>query len=324
MKPLANTAISFFLMIAAAGAPSFGRQSQAAFPKLTGPYLGQKPPGDKAELFSPGVVSSEYFEHSSPVFTADLKEIYWSTIIDENNETVARPIFFMRMINGAWTKPEVPSFARKFACSENPFISPDGKRLYFHASPTLRPETAKIYSVERIGEGWGEPVDMGRPFSAKTWAGQPTVSRDGTIYFVADVLGLFYSKLVDGKYQEPVFMDKRFNSGETDWTPYVAPDESYFIFCSFRPGGFGSGDLYISFKQKDGSWGKVINMGPKINTDLNERFPNVTPDGKYLFFNSTRKIPGAGAHSPGNGQGDVYWIDAKIIEELRMGSDHGI
>jgi Tol biopolymer transport system component len=107
------------------------------------------------------------------------------------------------------------------------------------------------------------------------------------------------------------------NDGDADWTPLIAPDESYFIFCSFRKGGFGSGDLYISFKQADGSWGDVINMGDRINTDLNERFPIVTPDGKYLFFNSTRKIAGAGANEPGNGAGDVYWIAAKIIEELR-------
>jgi hypothetical protein len=43
----------------------------------------------------------------------------------------------------------------------------------------------------------------------------------------------------------------------------------------------------------------------------------VTPDGKYFFSNNTRKIPGAAANAPGNGEGDVYWIDARIIEELR-------
>jgi hypothetical protein len=76
------------------------------------------------------------------------------------------------------------------------------------------------------------------------------------------------SPLIDKlkKKQKRVPMEEMFNSLQTDWAPYIAPDESYFIFCSFRAGGFGSGDLYISFKQKDGSWGKVINMGDKINT----------------------------------------------------------
>ncbi len=320
MKASLKLLVLLVLLISALRGLLLSQPGETAFPRLAGHYLGQKPPGDKAELFAPGIVSTGQFEHSSPVFTADLKEIYWSAIIEENGKTTARPIFFMKMTNGVWTRPEVPSFAKGFACSESPFISPDGRRLYFHASASLRPESASIYYVERIGDGWSAPIDLGKPINARTWAGQPTISRDGTIYFAGDYkndTGLLCSKRLDGKYQEPVAMDERFNTGQTDWTPYIAPDESYFIFCSFRPGGFGSGDLYISFKQSDGSWGKVINMGPKINTDLNERFPNVTPDGKYLFFNSTKKIPGAGPNSPGNGNGDIYWIEAKIIGELK-------
>jgi hypothetical protein len=126
-----------------------------------------------------------------------------------------------------------------------------------------------------------------------------------------------FPKLVNGIYQKPVLMEENFNSCQYDRTPYIATDESYLIFSFFRVGGFSSGDLYVSLKEKDGSWGNVINMGDKINTYANERFPNVTPDGKYLFFNSTKEIQGADPNSPGNGKGDVYWIDAKIIEELR-------
>ena len=302
---------------------SFAQESKAEFPKIAGPYLGQKPPGDTAEPFAPGIVSGGDFEHSSPVFTPDLKEIYWSTIIDRNGRTVARPILYMKMTDGVWSRPEIPPFAKPFACSESPFITPDGQKLFFHASDTIRPEKAAIYYVERVGDGWSAPVKMGEPINATGWNGEPTVSKNGTIYFAGDYrgdTGLLYSRRVGGQYQKPVPMEEKFNSGQTDWTPYIAPDESYFIFCSFRPGGLGSGDLYISFRQKDGSWGKVINMGDRINGPLNERFPNVTPDGKYLFFNSTRKIPGAAANAPGNGQGDVYWIDAKIIDELRRAS----
>ena len=315
-----KTAITLFVLIMAMCDCSCAQQSKAEPPRPTGPYLGQKPPGDTSELFAPGIVSTGNFEHSSPVFTRDLKEIYWSTIIEESGVTTARPIFHMKMISGVWSEPEIPSFAKKFACSESPFISPEGNRLFFHASNTIRPEKASIYYVDRIGNGWSEPIDVGEPINISGFSGEPTISKYGTIYYAGTHEksdGLYYSKLVKGKYHKPVYMEEKFNSHQTDWTPYIAPDESYFIFCSFRSGGFGSGDLYISFKQKDGSWGKIINMGDRINTEANERFPNVTPDGKYLFFNSTKKIQGADTNGPGNGQGDVYWVDAKIIEELR-------
>lgn len=325
MKPKFKS--SLFILISAS--LMIAAQPSAEFPKLTGPYLDQKIPGMKAELFAPGIVSTGDFEHSSPVFTPDFTEIYWSTThADKNGETYLRPTYYMKQVNGAWGKPEIPSFGKDFKICENPFIQPDGKRIYFHAGKTLSEGHSlklDLYYADRKGDDWGDPVKITETINtADYFEAQPSVSKNGTLYFIGyykkseDGFGLYYSKFVNGKYEKPVLMEEKFNILQADWTPYIAPDESYFIFCSFRSGGFGSGDLYICFKEKDGSWGKVINMGDKINTNANERFPNVTPDGKYLFFNSTKKIEGADPNGPGNGQGDIYWIDAKIIEELKL------
>jgi len=292
------------------GAAAFLPVRQADVSKTAGPYLGQEPPGLTAKLFAPGIVSGGQFEHSSPVFTSDLKEIYWSTIIEEGRTTVSRPILSMKTTGGPWSRPEVPPFVKTFACSESPFISPDGKFIYFHASGSLRPETARIYRAPRTGDGWGEPVDLGDPVNASNLSYGPSVAANGNLYF-AGPSGVFMAKRTAAGYQKPVFVK------DADFGPYIAPDESFLIFCSFRKGGLGSGDLYISFRRQDGSWGDDINMGSRVNSALNERFPNLTPDGRYLFFNSTRKIPGAGLHDPGNGNGDVYWIDARIIGELK-------
>jgi len=320
MKILLGVWVMLFLSVDFADAQPQARE----FPKLAGQYLGQTPPGMIPALFARGIVSTGYFEHSSPVFTADLSEIYWSTIIEENGKTVSRPTYYMKMVNGIWSKPQIPSFGKKFLCCENPFISPDGNKLYFSASQTIEPKKFDLYYVNRVGGDWSEPMRLAEPINAADYNEcQPTVSKIGTLYFIGFCekartgFGLYFSKLADGKYQQPVFMEEKFNSLQVDWTPYIAPDESYFIFCSFRAGGFGMGDLYICFKQNDGSWGKVINMGDKVNTDRNDRFPNVTPDGKYLFFNSTKMIQGADADSPGNGNGDVYWIDAGLIADLK-------
>jgi len=43
------------------------------------------------------------------------------------------------------------------------------------------------------------------------------------------------------------------NSEYTELDAFVAPDESYIVFTSNRPGGLGTGDLYVS-RQKDGAW----------------------------------------------------------------------
>ncbi|MBA4054168.1 MAG: hypothetical protein C0490_05600, partial [Marivirga sp.] len=62
---------------------------------------------------------------------------------------------------------------------------------------------------------------------------------------------------------------------------------------------------------KDSRWGIPLNMGPKINSAGSERFARLSPDGKYLFFGSTRNS------SATNWGFDIYWIDAGVIDELR-------
>ena len=47
-------------------------------------------------------------------------------------------------------------------------------------------------------------------------------------------------------------------------------------------------------------------MGARINTSSHEMSVSISPDGKYIFFGSFR-----------NGNGDIYWVDAKIIDELK-------
>ena len=86
-------------------------------------------------------------------------------------------------------------------------------------------------------------------------------------------------------------------------SPFIAPDQGYLLFMRLGgPGSLGSVDLYVSFRTVDGGWSAPRNLGPRVNTEADEICPIVSPDGRYLFFNS---------------EGDNYWVDAAIIEELR-------
>jgi len=232
----------------------------------------------------------------------------------------------MKKIDGQWTSPKVASFSGNFDAG-NPFFSPDGKRIYFYTNDTTfhnnDVSSANICYVNKTDFGWSKAFCLSPIINSKERDAQPTIAENGNLYYLSfyenaqPQYGLYYSKFENGEYQEKILMDSIFNTTYPDWTPFIAPDESYFIFCSFRPGGIGTGDLYISFKQKEGNWGPIKNMGNKINTPRNERFPILSPDGKYLFFNSTQLIPNADEHSPGNGNGDVYWVSSKIIDYLK-------
>jgi Tol biopolymer transport system component len=119
-------------------------------------------------------------------------------------------------------------------------------------------------------------------------------------------------RLTDGSFAEPVNIGPPINTEFSEGDTYVSPDERYLIMTSSRPGGYGEGDLYVSFRKKDGGWEEPVNLGASINTDQVEYCPMVTPDGKYLFF--SRRW---GATWEETTAGDVFWVDASIIEQFR-------
>jgi len=161
------------------------------------------------------------------------------------------------------------------------------------------------------------------------------MTNSGAIYFSSQREGsgtnnIYRSEFVGGKYAKAVKLGEAINTEHREFDPYISPDESMLIFTSGRPEGLGSGDLYISFKDKDGNWMKAKNMGDKINTPGSEYCSMISPDGKYLFFTSAgrdpRRIPDKPLtyedfkkyhNSSKNGLSDIYWVDAKIIEELK-------
>lgn len=146
-----------------------------------------------------------------------------------------------------------------------------------------------------------------------------TASTKGTLVF--DEVGtngngvLRYSQLVDGKRQAPKPFGKEINTGTWNAHPFIAPDESYIVWDGERESGYGSSDVYISFRQGDGSWGTTINLGEEINTEAEEGGPRITPDGKYLFFN--RMVTPATYDANAESQSDLFWVDARVIEHLR-------
>ncbi len=118
---------------------------------------------------------------------------------------------------------------------------------------------------------------------------------------------IYRSRLDDGVYQIPENLGPIVNSEHYEGDVYVAPDESYMIVSIYgREDDLGDGDLYISFRNSDSAWSPPKNMGPGINSDKRDFCPMVTPDGKYLFFSSKRL-----------GVGDIFWVDADVIEALR-------
>ncbi len=308
---------------------------QTDFPRLTGPYLGQKPPGKTPEIFAPGVISTGYHEDGGPAFSSDLSEIYFR--IAQYPHAV---IFVMKEVNGSWSAPKTASFSGRYSDGD-PFISYDGKKLFFSSYRPLddkgQPKNDEdIWYVERLGRLWSKPKNIGKPVNSDQSEWKPSLSANGNLYFTskreAHQSGwkIYLSKWTGIAYSEPVGFDEGINNAYYPYGPCIAKDESYLIFASNKESGRGS-DLYVTFRDEKGQWMNPINLGDHINSARDELFPILSLDNKYLFFTSWRTdLKNFSStqktyedfkklyNSPANGWGgDIYWISAGIIEELR-------
>ena len=301
---------------------------------LAGPYMDQPPPGTEARLFAPGIVSDGLANRDLAI-TPDGREIYWSSNLRNFDISV---ILVSRQTADGWTAPEVAPFSRDPASAYyEPAISPDGQQFFFVAA-ARGSDSNDIWVMDREGAAWGTPRKLDAPINTSGKEYFPSLTRDGTLYFTreGDTPGqeaIYRSRWADGRYGEPERLPANVNSGKSQFNAFIAPDESYLIVPVWgREDSLGSVDYYVVFRNENDEWSQPVNMGPEINTAGGREYtPYVSPDGRYFFFMSTRSPenesgpPGgytldflAKVHSrPENGQSDIYWIDASVIDTLR-------
>jgi Tol biopolymer transport system component len=341
--------ISFlFALLTLAGCADQGEPNEeVSFPLLTGEYLGQIPSGDKPELFAPGIISTGMYTRDVAM-TPDGTEFYYG--IMESGFSV---IMETRLENGRWTQPEVAPFSSNPRhLNIEPAISPDGQRFFFLS--TRPPDGTEpppdqfgawvnqdIWAMDRAGNGWGEPYNLGPPVNSDAPEYFPSLTRDGTLYFTREdsetrESSIWRSRFVDGSYVEPERLGDKVNSAESQFNAFIAPDESYLILCTGgREDSVGGADYYVVFRNEDDTWSEPVNMGDAVNTPRGgEWSPYVSPDGKYFFFMSSRPprsedLPEKLTYgylseirdNPPNGRSSIYWIDASFIQHLRPSSD---
>lgn len=276
---------------------------------MKGPYMGEKAPGLVPKLFAPNFISTEEEEFGS-IFNKAGNEFFFGVHVKGKSE-----IRYAKMEGGLWTKPKVILSHPKYGYND-PFLSNDEKRLFYISKRALdgkgKLKDVDIWYSNRTKDGWSEPINAGTKINTSGNEYYISFTKDGTLYFGSnghnpnrknnDDYDIYYAKFVDGKFQQPVSLGNAINTTSYEADVFVAPDESYVIFCSTRDAGYGRGDLYISFKRPNGTWTDAVNMGDTINTKNYEYCPFVSKDGKYLFYTSNQ---------------DIYWVSTRILDTLR-------
>lgn len=253
------------------------------FPVYKGKYLGQKAPGTEPEPFVPELFRDIYRAYSTPVFSPDDKEVFWTGCfmsIGGNDR-----IWWMREENGRWTAPELAPFSDFI--SWHAALSPDGRKLYFTSNRPRAGKTATdidLWYSEKLSDGrWSQARHLGSPPNRDSLNDMfPSPPKDGTIYFKVYGPGtrgthMFKSRFSNGKYETPLSLDDIIDSNSQD----DCLDMDHIIFYTF--GGPNGAEISIAFHKPDGRWTRPDYMGDLVHRKQGTSDGKLSSDRKYFF-----------------------------------------
>jgi outer membrane protein OmpA-like peptidoglycan-associated protein/tetratricopeptide (TPR) repeat protein len=168
-----------------------------------------------------------------------------------------------------------------------------------------------------------EPEKFSKKINSKYHESTPVFTNDGmTMYFTRNnflngkkgrdsnkgILLKLYKATKNGEEWGTV-SELPFNSNEYSCAhPALSPDEKTLYFSSNMPGTKGMSDIYKVAILDDGTFGKPVNLGDKINTEARETFPFISNKNELYF---------ASDGHPGLGGLDVF------ITQLKEDGTHG-
>jgi len=265
-------------------------------------YFADILPTDRPIPFNTELVPNGMLIHSG-IFSPDLEEYYF-TISDKNFSRF--DVKKSHKENGEWSQPEDAFFNTTYNEHGTSFTS-DGKYIYFSSTRPVNVDgvstTWHIWRSERVNGNWTDPVFVDIPNLRNKLVSHPSLTADGTMYFHSgntnySDLNIYYSKQIEGVFQDAVKLPQEINIGSQQDTPFISADESYILFESVP-------DLYISYKNDNGGWSVAEPLNERINKN-GKGNPYISPDNKYLFY-------AAGVEPSPDDNWSVFWVSTDEV-----------
>jgi len=181
-----------------------------------------------------------------------------------------------------------------------PFITKDERFLLFNskrpgtnAEPGQDGNYPSTVFISNVKDGQfnkaqviGPPITQGK--GTEEVIGLSSSGDKMLLYYFKGGAGDIYMSTSDGDkgFAKAQLLGENVNSKGHEIAASITSDGTAIYFASDRAGGLGGVDIYVSRILPNGTWGPPENLGPEINTALDEDFPNISPDGKTLYFSS--------------------------------------
>ena len=253
---------------------------------------------DRPESFAPGIISTGANEWGLS-FTPAADTVYFTRRpVGQSQQRIYRST----LADTGWTAPIRAAFST--ATDESPFLSRDGRWLYFASfrpipgKPPLADNDMNLWRVRRRNGGYGSPSALGPTINRireqkdrwpYAYEAGPFLDRDGRLYYWSTLdrggsADLLRSQPDDNGAFGKASPLTTLNTPAAESAPAISPDGNYLVFSSYdRAGGYGLEDLYFAVRSGDG-YSDPVNLGPLINGQGNEGCATFSPDGKYFYF----------------------------------------
>jgi predicted secreted protein len=207
-----------------------------------------------------------------------------------------------------------------------PSISADGLTLFFQSNRPNGHGGQDLWAMARASttEPWESPVNLGAPVNSADNEVGAGVSVNGTTLFFSsnrqggyggDDLYVATRPTAFDAWDTALNLGEAINTGSTERAPSLSADGRMLFFHSDRSGGSGSYDIWVTTRSSESDpWSTPVNLGPTVNSSVEDVGPTISQDGGTLFFMSMR--------SGGFGQFDAW--QAPIIPTVDFDGDGAV
>jgi outer membrane protein OmpA-like peptidoglycan-associated protein len=147
----------------------------------------------------------------------------------------------------------------------------------------------EVFISEKVNGEWQPARNPGPPLNTGYHNASVNLSPDGLEMIVyhdtngGDLLLSIREK--GGPWTTPKPLDG-INTEYLESSATITEDDKTIYFTSNRPGGYGGTDIYSCELGRGGRWTNVKNLGPLVNTEMDEEGVFISASGEHLYFSS--------------------------------------
>jgi len=238
-------------------------------------------------------INTVEFNEYAPTLSSDGK-----TMIFQSDRSGRWRLYEIKLQeDSTWSKPKSVQVINGYDTRDifvgYPFLTYDGKYLYFASDMKGSYGSLDIFYCEKINGRWSEPKNAGNQINSKGYEGSPSVSPDGKhIYYIMKRLTgrnsekcyKIYTcdKNSEGEWVNPHSLKQPINNACED-VPRIMYDGKTLMFSSIRKGGLGKFDIYKSVFIEGVGWTEPENLD-YVNSEYNDRLVALTPNEEYAYY----------------------------------------